>query len=225
MKISRGLGKQIKSLLLWLSRSWYFIVPVLFIFLILDAILQNHLYFSLFYRSKGWSSLNNTLSVITFFILVFIGISFIISGFRRVSYSRKGRSKVEDAHFTHKITDAITVFGLMFLLISIPLLVVENRSVDSCISTERAWHEIGRHECVTFNAGYVFTSWQHDTFIDQSSNYSQRFSVYVPNGSGLSSETAHSYLNKSIDVTGTITSYRGAPQIMISDPSQVKIAN
>lgn len=103
-------------------------------------------------------------------------------------------------------------------------LIVQSRT-SKCISAEQSWHEVGHHECVEFHPSYIYTSWEHNTFIDQDSNYTHGFSVYVPNGSGLSSDVAHSYQNKTIDVTGTITSYKGAPQIMVSDPSQVRIVN
>lgn len=59
----------------------------------------------------------------------------------------------------------------------------------------------------------------------QQTDYSQGFAVYVPSGSGLTPAQAQRYDNKDISVTGTITSYRGAPQIMVSDPSQVQLAS
>ncbi len=95
---------------------------------------------------------------------------------------------------------------------------------SNCISATQARSHIGQHKCIEYKVGYTYTSWRGNTFLDQYQAYRNGFSVYIPDGSGLSSNTARSYLGKTIDVTGTITLYKGEPEIEVADPSQVKLA-
>ena len=207
------------------TNHWYILMPVLFVLLIVEAILQNNAYFYLYDKHRGLANFDYAIAPFILVMLIFTFFGFIATAVRRSSYKRG--SKANSLPFTHKVSDVIVMVGAVFFIVSSIMVgamyASAKHSDGNCISVEQSWHEVGHHKCVTFHAGYVYTSWQHNTFIDQTSNYSQGFSVYVPNGSGLSSETAHSYLNKTIDVTGTITSYRGAPQIMVSDPSQIKL--
>ena len=99
------------------------------------------------------------------------------------------------------------------------------RAPWACSTGAQASSEIGQHTCVTFHVSHIGTSWKGDVFLDEKTDYIQGFAVYVPSGSGVTLAQAQSYANKDVSVTGTITSYRGAPQIMASDPSQLQFAS
>jgi len=133
------------------------------------------------------------------------------------------RRRAERGMFAHKVTDVAALGAAIVVVVSAFLLAIEQVAIGDCYGPQQARHEIGQHACVMFHVSRVYTSWDNNTFLDEKSgDYSQGFSVYVPDGSGLHSSTAHQYLNKTITVTGTITEYMGSPQIMVSDPSQIR---
>ncbi|HKR81394.1 MAG TPA: hypothetical protein VJR27_00125 [Candidatus Saccharimonadales bacterium] len=204
-----------------LNKKWYLLALLLVALLILNAILQNHLYFTHYYQAKGWSTANNVLSVISFFIVVVLAIGLIVTLCRYLAYRRKGHGG-----FSHAVTSFIVVSAALFIAGSAVMLGAEKQFANNCINSSQSKNNIGHHACVQFHVAMVFTSGGHNTFIDENGNdYRQGFSAYVPDGSALSSQQAHTYQGKTIKVTGTITSYRGAPQILVSEPSQVKVVN
>lgn len=115
--------------------------------------------------------------------------------------------------------------GIFAVIVIVSVIAIYSVNRTSCLTASQSWNYIGKHECVQFKVGYAYTSWKNNTFLDQYSNYRSGFAVYVPDGSGLSSSEARGFLNKTIAVTGTITRYQGAPQIQVSDPSQIKSVN
>lgn len=207
------------------TRHWYIVVPALVLVLAGDTALQNHLYFRFYWEHRLLSQLNSDLSIVLFFLLVGLGICCLVTAVRGYLYrhtsARSVRPTPPRAPFTHRVTDAAASVAIVVVLLSLLPLGAEVLAARSCVSGAQSWNEIGQHACVTFRVARVGTSWQGDTFLDERTDYTRGFSVYVPNGSGLSRDQARSYMNKDIAVTGTITSYRGAPQIMVSDPSQV----
>jgi hypothetical protein len=95
---------------------------------------------------------------------------------------------------------------------------------QGCFSAEQSWHEIGQRGCVTFSVGYTYASSRCNAYLDQYSNYSSGFSVWIPDGCGLGATLLSEYANKTIQVTGTITQYSGAPEIEVTDSSQIQLA-
>lgn len=99
------------------------------------------------------------------------------------------------------------------------------RAPWACSTGAQAKSDIGQHACVTFHVSHIASSWKGDVFLDEKTDYRQGFAVYLPSGSGVTRAQAQRYMNQDISVTGTITSYRGAPQVMVSDPSQLGVAS
>lgn len=97
-------------------------------------------------------------------------------------------------------------------------------STQSCIPASQAASQEGQTACVTFTVGYTYTSSKCNAYLDQYSNYSSGFSAWIPDGCGLGSTLISEYANKNINVTGTITSYNGAPEIEVTNASQVQLA-
>ena len=94
----------------------------------------------------------------------------------------------------------------------------------SCLSASDAWKNIGKSGCVNFTVGYTFVSPEGNTYLDQNQNYSTGIQVWIPARYTFGRSLTTQYANKNINVTGTITRYRGAPEIEVTDPSQIQLA-
>jgi hypothetical protein len=93
-----------------------------------------------------------------------------------------------------------------------------------CFTASQAANEIGQSGCVQFNVGYTFVSSAGNAYLDQYQNYSSGFEVWIPAGYSFGSSATTQYANETIQVSGTISSYEGAPQIEVTDPSQITLA-
>lgn len=94
----------------------------------------------------------------------------------------------------------------------------------SCFTAAQSWREIGSTGCVQFTVGYTYVSSAGNAYLDQYQNYTSGFGVWIPAGSSFGATAASEYANKTIKVTGTISSYDGAPQIEVRDQSQIALA-
>jgi|GEM_PF-3481355 hypothetical protein len=97
-------------------------------------------------------------------------------------------------------------------------------AAPSCFTAAQAWNEIGQSGCVEFNVGYTHTSSRCNAYLDQYSNYTTGIEVWIPDGCNLGASLIRSYAGKTIDVSGTITLYDGAPEIEVTSASQVSLA-
>ena len=61
-------------------------------------------------------------------------------------------------------------------------------------------------------------------YLDQYSDYTSGFSVWIPAGNSFGPGLLTTYANQTIRVSGVITSYQGAPEIIVNDPSQIQAA-
>lgn len=93
-----------------------------------------------------------------------------------------------------------------------------------CFTAAQSWNEIGRTVCVQFRVGYTYVSAAGNAYLDQYADYSTGFGVWIPAGYSFGSADTAKYAYQSIDVTGVITSYDGAPQIEVTDSSQIHSA-
>lgn len=93
----------------------------------------------------------------------------------------------------------------------------------SCYTSNEASNHEGESGCVDFHVGYVYESSRGNKFLDESQNYTSGFSVYIPSDSSASNIDLNQYDGKNIEVTGEITNYNGAPEIIVTDPSQIKV--
>jgi hypothetical protein len=92
----------------------------------------------------------------------------------------------------------------------------------SCLTASQSWNEIGQTGCVTFT-GYAYTSDSGQMYLDQdSSNYSDGFSVWIPSGESFGASILNQYSGVPINVSGTITQYDGAPEIEVTSAAQIQ---
>jgi hypothetical protein len=93
-----------------------------------------------------------------------------------------------------------------------------------CYSGAQAANEIGTTGCVEFTVGYTYTSSKCNAYLDQYTDYSSGFEVWIPDGCGLGTTLLSEYAGKTIDVSGTISNYEGAPEIQVTSASQIVLA-
>jgi hypothetical protein len=79
--------------------------------------------------------------------------------------------------------------------------------------------------CVQFRVGYTYVSATGNSYLDQFENYTSGFGVWIPAGYSFGAAAVNTYQNETIQVSGTITSYEGAPQIEVTSPSQIVTVN
>jgi len=92
---------------------------------------------------------------------------------------------------------------------------------SNCFTAAQAWSEIGSTGCVTFT-GYSYISYSGQMYLDQNVNdYANGFSVWIPAGESFGSSILEEYSGVPINVSGTISSYNGAPEIEVTDASQI----
>jgi hypothetical protein len=99
-----------------------------------------------------------------------------------------------------------------------------SNSQTGCFTAAQAWNEIGRSGCVQFAVGYTSTSAAGNAFLDQYSDYTTGFSVWIPSEYAFGSTAIAEYAGRTVRVTGRISSYHGAPQIEVTNSSQITSA-
>jgi hypothetical protein len=119
---------------------------------------------------------------------------------------------------------AVACFGLLGAMgaYSNPHTITHSVSRPRCLSASQTWNDIGYSGCVQFTVGYVYTSDSGQNYLDQYSDYSSGFAVWIPSNYSFGADLVSRYDGATIDVTGTISSYDGAPQIEVTDPSQLR---
>lgn len=111
----------------------------------------------------------------------------------------------------------------LVLLIALGFLYYYYPELDTngCISVNQARNDTGKNECVAFRVGYTDVSSAGNTFLDQYQDYSRGFEVWIPSGNSFGPDLANKYDGKVIHVTGTISQYHGAPEIIVNTPTQI----
>jgi hypothetical protein len=94
-----------------------------------------------------------------------------------------------------------------------------------CYTAAQSWDEIGKTGCVVFTVGSTYTSYSGQHYLNQYSDYSSGFSAWIPAGYSFGASALNEFAGKTIDVSGTISQYGGAPEIAVSSPSQITIAH
>jgi len=93
-----------------------------------------------------------------------------------------------------------------------------------CISYVNAGSYIGEHKCVTGKVDNVYTSNKGNNFLNFCSNYKTcPFSAVIFNSDAYKFTSIQGYEGKTIETTGLIKTYQGRAEIIINDPSQIKI--
>jgi len=81
----------------------------------------------------------------------------------------------------------------------------------------------GTSGCINFT-GYAYTSSRGEMYLDQYLSAPYGFSAYIPAGTSFGPSVLSQYSGQSVDVTGTITNYKGEPEMIISSASQIQLA-
>jgi hypothetical protein len=105
-----------------------------------------------------------------------------------------------------------------------PVTPTTTSTLTDCYTASQAWHEIGVSGCVQFKVGYTYVSSAGNSYLDQFENYTDGFGVWIPAGYSFGSNATITYQNRTIQVSGTISSYEGAPQIEVTNQSQITMA-
>jgi DNA/RNA endonuclease YhcR with UshA esterase domain len=100
-----------------------------------------------------------------------------------------------------------------------------NLAVGSTISAAQSWNHFGDNETVRFRVGYTATDSKGDEFLDQQ-GYTNGFVAVVFENELISfpSDPIRSYAGKAIDVSGTVTEYRGHPQIIVLSSAFITVS-
>ena len=77
--------------------------------------------------------------------------------------------------------------------------------------------------CVDFNVGYTYRDSAGTVFIDQLTDYTDGVEVYIPYNSDAASIDLSQVQGKNIKATGPISDYNGAPQVTVTELSQIGI--
>jgi hypothetical protein len=97
----------------------------------------------------------------------------------------------------------------------------------NCLTAQEAWSHIGETACVEFTVEGPYQSGKGNVFLNEKKDYKNGFTVYIPSSSlsGFSGNPVSLYGYKTIQVTGLLRMYQGHPEIIVNDPSQIKIKN
>lgn len=96
--------------------------------------------------------------------------------------------------------------------------------ISKCIDYTEAREYIGEQGCITGKVDHVFTSNKGNNFLNFCANYKTcPFSAVIFNSDAHKFSNIKSYGGKTLEITGLIKNYQGRAEIIINDPSQVKI--
>ena len=92
------------------------------------------------------------------------------------------------------------------------------------ISFTEAPNYVGKYACVTGIVDHVYTSQKGTIFINFCSNYKTcPFGVVIFGSNASKFPNPNQYTGRNVEITGFITAYQGRPEIVIENPTQIKI--
>lgn len=95
---------------------------------------------------------------------------------------------------------------------------------SQCIDYTEAPVHIGEHRCVTGRVNHVFTSQKGNIFINFCADYQTcPFVGVIFSSEAYKFPGIQNYKGRNIEITGLITSYKGRPETIIDDPTQIEI--
>lgn len=102
-----------------------------------------------------------------------------------------------------------------------PPLPPSDRNENGCYTPETVRNHYNETGCVEYTVGYVYETSAGTQFLDEKEDYQNGFVGYIPyNAEKLD---INSLLGKDIQVSGDIQEYKGYPQIVINQASQVRV--
>jgi micrococcal nuclease len=99
-----------------------------------------------------------------------------------------------------------------------------NSKFVNCINYRDANNYIGEYKCITGKVDNVYISSKGNIFINFCPNYKTcSFSAVIFSFDAYKFSNIKSYSGKTVEITGLIKTYQGRPEIIIDNPSQIKI--
>jgi len=97
-------------------------------------------------------------------------------------------------------------------------------SVSQCIDFRKAGNYIGDYKCVRGRVDNVYTSKKGNTFLNFCPDYKTcSFSSVIFSSDSYKFSNPKRYQGKTVEITGLIKTYQGRAEIILNDPSQIKI--
>ena len=92
------------------------------------------------------------------------------------------------------------------------------------ISYTEAPNHVGEYACVVGKVDHVYTSKKGNTFLNFCPDYRTcPFGAVIFRSAAYKFPNPKQYEGKTVEITGLIKSYRGWTEIILNDPSQIKI--
>jgi len=102
--------------------------------------------------------------------------------------------------------------------------VLQKASFSSCFSLEEASQHIGEEACVEGKLDHLYVSQTETTFLNFCPNYQEcSFQAVIFASRAGAFSDLEKYEGKNIQISGLIKTYQGKAEIIINDPSQIKI--
>jgi len=97
-------------------------------------------------------------------------------------------------------------------------------TAPTCSPVSEAASLEGTNGCIEFT-GYAYTATSSgQMYLDQYASAPYGFSAWIPAGYSFGPGALSEYSGQEIDVTGSIVSYRGEPEIEVTNASQIELA-
>ena len=100
----------------------------------------------------------------------------------------------------------------------------EIQKTSQCIDYTEAPTHIGEHRCVVGRINHVFTSSKGNIFLNFCADYQTcPFVGVIFSSEAYKFPGIQNYKGRVVEITGLITSYKGRPEIILDDPTQIEI--
>ena len=92
------------------------------------------------------------------------------------------------------------------------------------INYTEAPNHVGEYACVVGKEDHVYTSQKGNTFLNFCPDYKTcPFGAVIFGSAAFKFPNPNQYEGRTVEITGLIRSYQGRPEIILNDPSQIKI--
>jgi len=167
---------------------------------------------------------------ITIIIAAFIIGGFIFAGLNYFANKTAGSlaSLIEVIGTSGKIvsieSEAITQEGERDLTSKEAQKEIKKDSTSQCIDYTEAPAHIGEHRCVTGRVNHVYTSPKGNIFLNFCADYQTcPFVGVIFSSEAYKFPGIQNYKGRTVEITGLLTSYKGRPEIIIDDPTQIEV--
>ena len=101
---------------------------------------------------------------------------------------------------------------------------VKSPKVLKCIDYTKASNYVGEYSCVRGKIDHVYTSRKGNNFLNFCASYKTcPFSAVIFSSDNYKFSNIKSYSKKTVEISGLIKTYKGRAEIIINDPSQIKV--